>query len=317
MGSEKSPSTADVLASGLIGVRFAPSPTGHFHVGNFRTAWVSWTLAQALKEPWIIRIEDIDTARVQEDSWTNPVTGQLAEMKTLGLFPNQIHRQSERYARHAELFQKAMAEGTIYACDCSRSDVREALRTLASAPHVREPEYSGYCRARSPMRTLKPVETLAWRWKSPDPSGRFDQVIARTKPNGSAFQPGYHFACAVDDTDGGYRLLVRAWDLSSAEKTQKMIRSWVKPGAATRVYHAALVTGDTGVRLEKRTAGITLQELKNRGFTPEKLIKNFESTFEATQAITDIETAEQDAFHFPILGETRTSITLSELGICP
>lgn len=309
---------------GAYGIRFAPSPTGPFHVGNLRTAWVSWKIAQSLGQPWIIRIEDIDTARVKEDAWSNPSTGQLSDLNKLGLIPNQLLRQSENHSRHEMLFRKAVDEDRVYPCDCSRSDVRAALTGFASAPHEREPEYSGHCRNLEKHRTLNPVETLAWRWKLEDPSGRFDPVIARTQLEGTQlnqgdqsrhFQPGYHFACAVDDADGGYRLLVRAWDLAPAEEIQKNIRRWVSPDNMSRVFHCTLVTLDNGKRLEKRTKGITLTELKSGGLNAKMLVQKFEETIDMKKAVSDIKTAENNGQEFPVLGEARKTIGLSELSI--
>jgi glutamyl-tRNA synthetase len=321
--------TADEVA-GPHGIRFAPSPTGPFHVGNLRTAWVSWKIAQSLGQPWIVRVEDIDTARVKEDAWSNPFIGQLSDLHKLGLFPDQVLRQSEHHLRHENLFKKAVSEDRVYPCDCSRSEVRAALNDVstgfASAPHEREPEYSGHCRNLEKHRNLNPVETLAWRWRLEDPSGRFDPVIARTQLEGTQlnkadqsrhFQPGYHFACAVDDADGGYRLLVRAWDLAPAENIQKHIRRWVSPASKARVFHCALVTLDSGKRLEKRTKGITLAELKLGVMQDTELVQHFEDTFDLRKAVSDIKTAETDEQAFPIVGEARKTIVLSELSIRP
>jgi glutamyl/glutaminyl-tRNA synthetase len=168
-------------------------------------------------------------------------------------------------------------------------------------------------------RKLNPVETVAWRWKLEDPSGRFDPVIARTRMDDNKvgqFQPGYHFACAVDDADGGYRLIVRAWDLAPAEDIQKNIRRWVSPSSTARVFHCALVTLDNGKRLEKRTKGITLAEIKAGGMSSADLLQKFEGTIDLLKAVSEIRTAEDIGQELPVLGETRKTIGLSELSIC-
>lgn len=309
-------------ALGVHGVRFAPSPTGSFHVGNLRTAWLSWKLAELLEQTWVVRIEDIDKARVKEDSWSDPNIGQLADLNKLGLFPGQLVRQSEHHAHHEKLFRKAIADDRIYPCDCSRSDVRTALAGFASAPHEREPQYSGHCRHADKTRKLNPVETIAWRWKADDLSGHFDAVIARTRLDGSEFQPGYHFACAVDDADGAYRLLVRAWDLAPAEEIQKQIRHWVSPQNATHVFHCSLVTQENGNRLEKRTKGITLAELNLAGISPTDLIEKFADSANMQRIVGDIRAWEKAATETSATGqvntfwgEARKTIALSELSI--
>src|SRR4051812_22191121 len=101
-----------------MGVRFAPSPTGRFHVGNLRTAWISWSLARQLGEPWVLRFEDIDQPRVQAGAEAR----QLADLAALGMEPDAKLVQSSFHARHRAVFDQAAAQGQLYACTCSRKD---------------------------------------------------------------------------------------------------------------------------------------------------------------------------------------------------
>ena len=80
----------------MQGVRFAPSPTGRFHLGNLRTALLSQELARRLGQPWAIRFEDIDTLRVIPGAREQ----QLQDLADLGLIPDRITLQSENHARH-------------------------------------------------------------------------------------------------------------------------------------------------------------------------------------------------------------------------
>ena len=259
----------------MKGVRFAPSPTGRFHIGNLRTAWIASRIGHLLAEPLIVRVEDIDSAR----SRTEFKTLQIADLKRIGVEASELVIQSSRYSRHLELFNRAIDDGLIYPCDCSRKDVLEALAGLRSAPHGREAEYSGRCRTRQ-RGDMRPTETLAWRWRSKlDADGRFDVIVARTNPDGSQFTPGYHWACATDDADGDYRLLVRAWDLEAADFTQRQIREWIRPNIQTDIFHTSLVVNMDGSRLEKRTKGVTLDELAATGVTEQKLVSLFERSF--------------------------------------
>lgn len=300
-----------------IGIRFAPSPTGAFHVGNLRTAWIAHQIAENLNEPLIIRFEDIDKARVVKDAQSL----QMADMAALGINSHRVEIQSERIERHRELFERAVQSGLVYACDCSRTEVRQALREISSAPHGREPEYSGHCRALS-RSTLEPsslqqksLESVAWRWRHEDESGRFDSIIARTDLKTGEFQPGYHWACAVDDADGRFLCLVRAWDLAAAEETQSRIRSWIlgENGSTdgARVFHTSLVTKNDGHRLEKRTLGVTLNELLANGYTCEKIVDLFQASFTAPSA-ERIKGPQVSVS--PLLGESRRELTLRELG---
>ncbi len=289
----------------LRGVRFAPSPTGHFHIGNLRTAWVASRLAKTLDEPFVIRIEDIDTARIKEKAWTS----QLSDLSALGLVARQTVTQTHFARRHAELFATARLEGRVYPCDCSRREVLTQLSMMRSAPHAAEPEYSGHCRNRiDDLSTYRPKETLAWRWKDESENGAYDSIVARSASDASGFMPGYHWACAVDDADGGYNVLVRAWDLAPADRVQRQIRKWVsKNGPEPIVFHTSLVINSDGTRLEKRTAGVTLAELSAEKISAKKLSEKFEASFKLDDALSAIESRVRPA------GETERSILLPHL----
>ena len=278
------------------GVRFAPSPTGRFHIGNLRTAWVSFQFAQALALPWVVRYEDIDHPRVLAGA----LDQQRADLAALGMVADVVLVQSTFHSRHLQVFKMARVLGAVYPCSCSRREVQTALAGLASAPHDGvAPVYSGACRTAASAsafmagETLKPAgaAAVAWRFKMPREDGRDDFIIART--NGldersqdlSSFTPSYHWACAIDDFDGGYDLIVRSSDLAPALPLQRAIQDWVsraedKPPYLMRAFHTALVTQDNGDRLEKRTLGVTLPELAHTGWGETKLRQAFEKSFD-------------------------------------
>jgi glutamyl-tRNA synthetase len=266
------------------GVRFAPSPTGHFHLGNLRTAWISAQLAEATGLPWVVRFEDIDKPRVQ--SWAR--TSQFNDMLSLGLAPDFEILQSDFEERHWYLFTRAVASGQVYPCDCSRREVQLAI---ASAPHDGiAPFYSGRCRGLPRDRAFAASETLAWRFRGARADGADDFIVARSGmtlvdglPSRASFVPAYHWACAIDDYDGGYAWLVRSVDLLPAAVSQRAIHSWlctlegVRPAA--RILHTSLVVDNSGHRLEKRTAGVTLAEIVASGVSSDELLLRFERSF--------------------------------------
>jgi len=261
-------------------VRFAPSPTGVFHIGNLRTAWISHALSRSLGAKWIVRYEDIDQPRVVAGSRER----QRADMAALGCIANQEILQSEKRGRHWELFERARRDGVIYPCFCSRREVAENLATIASAPHVGDlenenPIYDGTCRDRGAEWPEVKNPSIAWRFRN-DGGGVQDFAIARTGPQAEdlarEFVPGYQWACAIDDYDGDYDLLVRAWDLFSATPQQRAIQKWLSPGwIPPAVFHCALITDQSGHRLEKRTRGVTLEELQAIGVSVGQLQEMF------------------------------------------
>lgn len=292
------------MSGPLRGVRFAPSPTGRFHVGNLRTAWISHRLARELGEPWIVRFEDIDRPRVVPGAQEL----QLQDLVDLGMVPDRIEVQSHFLERHQRLFDRAVAQGQVYPCSCSRKDVQQALAEAASAPHHTVPAYSGACRpqAGADVKTQAGKESsegaLAWRFRMPDESGRDDFIVARTGPTG--FVPAYHWACALDDAEGAYLWLVRAADLAEALIPQQAVQRWAlreqdRPVELASVFHTALVVQDDGHRLEKRTRGVTWPELRER-HDAASLLGLFEKSWKVRP---------------PALFEEPRRLTLGELGI--
>lgn len=296
------------------GVRYAPSPTGRLHLGNLRTAWVSERWARALSLPWVVRFEDIDRPRVISGAQEQ----QLADMRALGLEPDVVLVQSRFHDRHLAVFENAVRSGQVYPCDCSRKDVQTALSALASAPHGPGPIYSGRCRTLDPRRTLNAVDSIAWRFKMPNASGHEDFIIARSAkdldgsglPDRSTFTPAYHWACGIDDYDGGYDLLVRANDLASAAPLQRGIQEWLASYEGTsprvpRVFHTTMIVQDDGHRLEKRTLGVTLEELFKEGATKTSLVMTFEKSFDRRWLAKGLT--------FDVAAEIHEKLTLNEL----
>lgn len=306
MSIEKAPPSA--------GVRYAPSPTGRLHLGNLRTAWVSERWARALSIPWVVRFEDIDRPRVISGSQQQ----QLMDMRALGLEPDVVLVQSRFHDRHWSAFENAVRSGQVYPCDCSRKEVQAALSAMASAPHGPGPIYSGRCRTLDPHRELNAVDSVAWRFKMPSESGHEDFIIARCAreldgsgvPDRAAFTPAYHWACAIDDYDGAYDLLVRAIDLSTAATLQRGIQTWLASYEGTsvrlpRVFHTTLIVQDDGQRLEKRTLGVTLEELWAKGATKTSVLMMFEKSFDRRWLAKGLT--------FDVENEIHEKLTLSEL----
>ncbi len=291
------------------GVRFAPSPTGKFHVGNLRTAWISHQLAVALNLKWVVRFEDIDQPRVLADARAN----QLQDLAKLNLEPDIELLQSNFKARHWQCFVTGINQEKIYPCDCSRKEVQQALTSMASAPHTAIATYSGRCRTLS-KRQFEATESLAWRFKMDDQSGKDDFIVARTAktlnsqgiPDFESFAPSYHLACAIDDHDGNYDLLVRSSDLRDSLFPQRAIQAWLGRIHPIPVFHTSLVTQNDGKRLEKRTRGVTLDELVANNTSAARLLEIFQKSFVSSTPILSIE---------PNFGERLEKITLSQLGI--
>ena len=138
-------------------VRFAPSPTGHLHVGNARTALFNWLLARGSGGTFILRIEDTDVERSTRAS----ESAIHADLRWLGLRgmrgptsaePHGPYRQSERLAIYAEHARRLLARGAAYYCFCTPEEL-EAQRAVALAAGL-QPKYAGTCRTLDPAASI-------------------------------------------------------------------------------------------------------------------------------------------------------------------
>ena len=136
-------------------VRFAPSPTGYFHVGSARSALFNWFVARHDPEGvFILRIEDTDESRNREE-W---VDGIISAMAWLGLDLDEgPFRQSDNAAAHAFSITKLLAGGYLYYCDCTTEEL------VARKGENKTPGYDGFCRDRG----LERGPTTAIRFKTP------------------------------------------------------------------------------------------------------------------------------------------------------
>lgn len=256
--------------------RFAPSPTGDLHLGGAWTALASWVVAR--REPGgvnVLRVEDLDPPRV--------VAGSEArieeDLRWLGLtWEEEAPRQSERSAAYEAAIATLAAAGLVYPCDCSRAEIARA----ASAPHAgEETVYPGTCRDADPARPMKRPPAL--RVRVPDAViayddgavGRVEQNLARAvgdfvlRRGDGVF--AYQLAVVVDDAAQGITDVVRGADLVSSTPRQ----IWLARAlglAVPRFTHVALVVASDGTRLEKRTRGAAVRELREAAVPADVLL---------------------------------------------
>src|SRR5512142_1749057 len=146
-----------------VRVRFAPSPTGHLHVGGARTAIFNWLFAHHNQGEFIIRVEDTDQARSTRESEAMV----LGDLKWLGLEwqegpdvggPHAPYRQSERVDIYGTAAQQLLATGAAYRCFCSE-ELLEAKRKKAEE-EGRPPHYDLTCYRLSPQQIS--AKLAAW-----------------------------------------------------------------------------------------------------------------------------------------------------------
>lgn len=256
--------------------RFAPSPTGEFHLGNLRTALLSWALARNSGMGFLIRMEDID-----ERSRPHFADMQLRALETLGLdWDGPVVHQKERSHIYEDIVNEFQLKGLLYECYCTRKDLAEA----PSAPHQPPGSYPGTCRflpddERERRRNLLTNRGPALRLATDVASlkikdlihgsyrGTVDDLVIRR--GDGVFS--YNFSSVVDDHLQGVTQIVRGDDLLSSTPRQVHLQSLL--GAQTPKYiHVPLVMNHNGVRLAKRDGAVTLTTLQEYGWTPSDVI---------------------------------------------
>jgi len=270
-----------------VRVRFAPSPTGHLHVGNARTALFNWLFARRQGGVFVLRIEDTDAERstaaseqaIYDDlrwlglDWDEgPGTG--------GLFGP--YRQSERRAMHDEAARALLGSGAAYRCFCSkeRLDAEREAQRAAGLP----PRYGGRCRDVSPAESARRAgqEPFAVRFRVAADRVVFTDLI-RGAVEFPATQigdmvlvradglPTYNFAVVLDDLGMKITHVIRGEDHVS--NTPRQILLYAALGAQPPVFaHVSMVLGPDGAPLSKRHGASSLADFRESGFLPEALL---------------------------------------------
>lgn len=257
--------------------RFAPSPTGDFHLGNLRTAILAWAWARASGRRFVLRIEDIDRARA------GSADRQIADLEAIGIdWDGDPLVQTTRANAHEAALEDLAARGLLFECYCSRRDIREA----ASAPHVPPGHYPGTCLSLSEEERRARREALAALGRAPalrlaapcstwtvtdelygDYTGPVDHFVVRRADG----VPAYNLAAVVDDAFQGVDQVVRGCDLLSQAPAQAQLAHLL--GAPVPTYaHVPLALSRSGARLAKRDGAVTLRDLRGLGWSASDVV---------------------------------------------
>jgi len=256
--------------------RFAPSPTGELHLGNARTALLSWLWARADGGKYLLRIEDIDAPRVR----AGMAERQMEELRWLGLdWDGPAMFQSQRTAAYEDALRR-LGEN-VYECFCSRAEI-----AAASAPQGDEgPRYPGTCATLTPAQREKrrKLRPPALRLRVPPGNVAFHDEICGEQSFDVQRSAGdfvlrrgdgifaYQLAVVVDDGAMGITQVLRGADLLPSTARQILLHRLL--GQATpRWAHAPLVLSSGGVRLAKRQRPLSLDRLRSRGEDPRRVV---------------------------------------------
>ncbi|MDP5308309.1 glutamate--tRNA ligase [Paracoccus spongiarum] len=259
--------------------RFAPSPTGHIHVGNLRTALFNYLIARKAGGSFILRLDDTDQERSKEEY----VDGIKRDLDWLGLHWDRVERQSLRLDRYAEAAGALRGSGRLYEVfetpvelDLKRKKQLNMGRppvydrsglglTDADRDRLRAEGREGYWRFRLDHERIEWADGILGDI-SIDAASVSDPVLIRADG-----QVLYTFASSVDDTDMGVTHIVRGADHVTNTATQIQIIKAIG-GTPPAFAHHSLLTGAKGEELSKRIGALSLKDLREAGIAPEALL---------------------------------------------
>lgn len=276
--------------SQTVRVRYAPSPTGHLHIGNARTALFNYLYARNQKGSFIIRVEDTDVKRNVEGGEQS----QFKYLKWLGIDWDESvdvggnygpYRQLERLDIYETYWKELLEKGMAYKCYCTEEELAESREEQLSRGEA--PRYNGRC------RHLSDEERAAFEAEGRKPSVRFlvpqgkvytfDDIVKKqvsfesdgigdfviVKKDGI---PTYNFAVAIDDHLMAITHVLRGEDHISNTPKQMMVYEafgWDIPVFG----HMTLIVNENRKKLSKRDESIIqfIEQYEELGFLPEAL----------------------------------------------
>ena len=258
-----------------VRVRFAPSPTGHLHVGGARTALFNWLFARHHGGTFILRIEDTDRSRSTDENLDLIVDALTwLELDWDEGPPTPGYRQTERFDSYREHAARLVRSGRAYYCDCS-PETLDAERKAAEA-RKETFRYSGRCRDRGltagalrlriPDEGVTVVDDLINGPVTFEHRQLDDWILVRTDGT-----PTYNFCVVVDDVTMGITHVIRGNDHLS--NTPKQILCYEALDYAVPAFaHVSLILGPDKSRLSKRHGATSVQAFREAGIVPDAMV---------------------------------------------
>mgnify|MGYP006091528819 FL=1 len=259
----------------MVKVRFAPSPTGHLHIGNFRTALVNFLFARKEKGHFMLRIDDTD----HERSTLEFEKAIIEDLSWMNLNWDSIEKQSTRLKRYDEVLENLLDKKRAYACYETADEL--SLKRKVQLSSGKPPVYD-----RSSLR-LSDSEIADLKSKGKKPHYRFlldhsevtwnDLVKGQGKYHMSSLSDPvilredgrviYTLASVVDDIDFKITHILRGEDHMTNSAAQ--IQLFEALGStAPNLGHLSLLTDISGAGLSKRLGSLSLKDLRNEGIHP-------------------------------------------------
>lgn len=266
------------LPQGQLITRWAPSPTGPLHLGHIFHTLAVWGGAARLGAKILIRFEDHDRQR-SKDRYLDGAWQDLGDLGFLshGSIINPqppFYRQSEQEERYRAAFRKLHSRGLVYACRCSRKDLKGLSR------------YPGTCRDLGLPVSLEPRPPYSLRLRLPQDSQEIARDLSGQHKSGNPFKIGgdfvirdrnshwsYQFCVVCDDNVDGINLVIRGMDLEGSTLWQRSLERLLTGTVRDTLYwHHPLIRSSDGEKLGKRVRSTPVRQWLDDGYAPEQLI---------------------------------------------
>jgi glutamyl-tRNA synthetase len=256
-------------------LRFAPSPTGHLHIGGARTALFNWLYARSQGGKFILRIEDTDQVRSTKES----IDAILESMTWLGLdWDEGPVYQTDRLSLYREHVDKLLQEGKAYPCYCTPEELEE--KRQKALREKRKPKYDGHCRH---LKEAPPGRIPAIRFKVPAhgvtvlrdlikgtiefENAELDDLIIQRSDG----WPTYNFSAVVDDALMSITHVIRGDDhVNNTPRQILLYEAFNYP--LPEFAHVPMILGSDKTRLSKRHGATSVMAYKEMGFLPQALV---------------------------------------------
>jgi len=253
-----------------VKVRFAPSPTGMLHVGNARTALITWLFARANQGHFLLRIDDTDQERSKKE-YEDAIVESLTWM---GLGWDDKVNQQDRNDRYDEAIARLKEEGWLYACYETPEELN--LKRKSQLSRGKPPIYDRGALDLTPEQISKyeaEGRQPHWRFKlRHEPIEWDDEIRGAVRFNGGDLsdpvviredgRPLYHLCSVIDDVDYGITHVVRGEDHVSNTATHVQMFISLK-AAPPKFAHLPLISDKEGGKLSKRLGALSVIALRD------------------------------------------------------
>ncbi len=264
----------------MIITRFAPSPTGHLHLGNLRSCFLNWIYAKKNNGKFILRYDDTDQERSREE-YVNSIA---SDLNWLNIDYDEIFHQSKRVDRYNKLFDSLISKNLVYPCFETNEEleIKKKLQLKAGKPPIYDRESLNLKKDEVEKKILN-GENPHWRFKlsqtkiswndlvkgktEVDLSSQSDPVLRRA--DGSYL---YHFPSVVDDIDMKITHIIRGEDHLSNSAVHNEIFMSLESDPPL-FGHNPLMLNEDGTKLSKRNFdSISINQFKAKGYTTNSIL---------------------------------------------